>query len=169
MSTLAFTLVLKEVEPDIWLNMVVSHENLYSYDEESKDTIANSRYSSSLFKEEDSEVLESLIGVYYDMFFFFHGSISSLYARNPGMFEYVVDDFTRQWDKHYFSKEYSRNLFYNINFSGFFFCPMEKKTFLLSQLLMNSVLEKFGQLKKLATDAGRGGSALLSKTSSLGF
>lgn len=55
MTTHQFTMVVKEVEPEYWLVMVVTHENLYSDVSQATETISNLKKLSSVFEEEDSE------------------------------------------------------------------------------------------------------------------
>ena len=58
-------MTLKEVEPDYWLSIVISHENLYADPLYSTiQTISNLKPVYSMFKEEDAF---DLIDMYYDM------------------------------------------------------------------------------------------------------
>ena len=43
-----------------------------------------------------------------------------------------MEDFTLTFDSYFFSKEYEKNFFWNIEFQGLFYCPIEKKSFLSS-------------------------------------
>lgn len=41
-----------------------------------------------------------------------------------------MDDFTQNFNKYFFSKEYVKNLMWNLCFNGFFYCPIDRKTYL---------------------------------------
>ena len=57
-DTQAFTLVMKQVEPDFYLAMVVSIENLYSdHSLFCAETVSNMKKSGTMFKEEDNWIL----------------------------------------------------------------------------------------------------------------
>ena len=66
-ATSTFTHLLSQVEKDIWLNIVIQHpDGLYGSDikdEESADgeTIANSKFKYSQFREEDSQIMHSVV------------------------------------------------------------------------------------------------------------
>jgi len=70
----------------------------------------------------------------------FHGPIATLYntmiaADKQDDFENIMDDFTHNFNKYFFSKEYVKNLFWNLCFPGFFYCPIDRKTFLQGKYL----------------------------------
>ena len=45
---------------------------------------------------------------------------------NPN-FEPILADFTKNFEYHFFAREFERNFFWNLEFSGLFYCPIEKK------------------------------------------
>lgn len=63
---------MKEIEKDIWLNIVVTHpETIYGPRIDAKEeaeTIANAKFNVSLFREEDSKIFYRLLDVYYKYF-----------------------------------------------------------------------------------------------------
>jgi len=54
-----------------------------------------------------------------------------------------LEDFTKSFEGYFFSKEFEKNFFWNIQFQGLFYCPIEKKSFLSTQLFVNSLLLEF--------------------------
>lgn len=120
-STLNFTHILKEMEPDIWLSMVILHpDKLYAYQntaEASKEeTIANSEFQVSHFREEDSRVFHKLLDVYYNLFYLFHGKVQGLWESHNEQFAHILDDFTKSFDTYFFVADFRRNLMWNLNF-----------------------------------------------------
>ena len=130
-STLNFTHVMKQVETDIWLNMVITHpETLYGPRQTAKEemeTIANTKFRANLFREEDSKIFYKLLDVYYRYFSLFHGTFRDLHQKHEDTFEQVMDDFTKNFEYHFFSKEFEKNFFWNLSLQGLFYCPIEKK------------------------------------------
>jgi hypothetical protein len=82
---LQFTHVVKQVEPDLWLNVVITHpETVYGAkktSEEEAETIANSKFQSTLFQEEDSKLFKKVLEAYHMYFCMFHGSIARMYKE----------------------------------------------------------------------------------------
>lgn len=111
---------MKEVEKDIWLNLVIQHpEALYNYKIDltaEAETIANNKFQTSFFREEDSKIFYKLLDAYYKFFFLFHGPIKELYEKHPKTFEDICEDFTKNFDFFFFKQEYERNFFWNIQF-----------------------------------------------------
>ena len=132
-STVNFTHVTKEVEPSLWLNMVLTHpENLYGQraapdSKEESETIANNKFHAAPFREEDSKIFHRLLDAYHRYFTLFHGEIRQLYARHPFTFEQIIADFTKNFEYHFFAREFERNFFWNLEFQGLFYCPIDKK------------------------------------------
>lgn len=89
-STLLFTHVMKEIEKDLWMSIVVTHpESLYNMKVDAKEeaeTIANNKFHTSLFREEDSKIFHKLIDIFYRYFQLFHGNMRALIARHPDSF-----------------------------------------------------------------------------------
>jgi hypothetical protein len=79
----------------------------------------------------------------------FHGSIRTLlkkYNENSDtteQFQNVMDDFTHNFNKYFFSREYVKNLMWNLCFPGFFYCPIDRKTFLQGKYLQNGIFIEF--------------------------
>lgn len=148
-STLNFTHVMKQVETNIWLNIVITHpETLYGVrpsQKEESETIANNKFRVSMFREEDSKIFYKLLDVYYRNFCLFHGLIKDLYQKYEDTFEQVLDDFTKNFEYHFFTREFEKNFFWNLSLQGLFYCPIEKKQFLQTQLLVNSILQEYQQ------------------------
>lgn len=121
-STVNFTHVIKEVEPSVWLNMVLTHpESLYGQraapdSKEESETIANSKFHTSLFREEDARIFHHLLDAYHKYFMLFHGSIKVLWEKQPYVFDKILEDFTRNFEFHFFSREFERNFFWNLEF-----------------------------------------------------
>ena len=103
--------------------------------------MANLGFDSSLFKEDDTTCFEPLLDFYYEMLFLFHGKISDLRERIPIMFDSVLYDFTQAFEKYYLFDEFARNLCYNLNFKGYFYCPIDKKHYLYTHHFINSIKE----------------------------
>ena len=89
-ATSTHTHVVSQVEPNIWLNIVIQHpESLYGVDNRSQDgnadgsgggapsgeTIANARFQYSQFREEDSRILFQVLKQYYSFLVLFHGKL----------------------------------------------------------------------------------------------
>lgn len=119
-STLNFTHVMKQVETNIWLNIVITHpETLYGPRQDPKEeaeTIANNKFQVSLFREEDSKIFHKLLDIFHNYFRLFHGNMRDLWTRNQRNFESILEDFTKNFEYHYFSKEFERNFFWNVCF-----------------------------------------------------
>lgn len=136
-STVNFTHVLKEIEPNVWLNIVLTHpDSLYGLraapeTKEESETIANAKFHTSLFREEDAKIFHKLLDAFHRYFQLFHGPIRALFtASPPAIFEQICDDFTKNFEFHFFSREFERNFFWNLEFQGLFYCPIDKKQFL---------------------------------------
>jgi len=139
---------MKEIEPSLWLNMVITHpETLYGQraapdSKEEAETIANNKFHTSLFREEDARIFHRLLDAWHQYFMLFHGKVRDA-LTNEGFAE-IVEDFTQTFEYHFFSREFERNFFWNLEFQGLFYCPIDKKQFLQTQLLVNSILIEFG-------------------------
>ena len=111
--------------------MVITHpETLYGQRQTAKEemeTIANTKFRANLFREEDSKIFYKLLDVYYRYFSLFHGTFRELHQKHEDTFEQVMDDFTKNFEYHFFSKEFEKNFFWNLSLQGLFYCPIEKK------------------------------------------
>jgi hypothetical protein len=113
---------MKEVEPSLWLNIVLTHpENLYGQraspdSKEESETIANNKFHAAPFREEDSKIFHRLLDVYHKYFTLFHGNIRSLFEKHPFTFEQIIADFTKNFEYHFFAREFERNFFWNLEF-----------------------------------------------------
>jgi hypothetical protein len=78
----------------------------------------------------------------------FHGSVTQYYEEKEkegkmDEFQATLDDFTHNFNKYFFSQEYVKNLMWNLCFPGFFYCPIDRKTFLQAQYLQNGIFMEF--------------------------
>lgn len=77
---------MKQIEPDLWLNMVLTHpDTLYCGKQDAKEeaeTIANTKFQVSLFREEDAKIFHKLLDVYYKYFTLFHGNMRDLWLKS---------------------------------------------------------------------------------------
>ena len=153
-ATSSFTHVLKQVEPSIWLNIVIQHpEGLYGADVKDEDTIegetiANSKFQHSMFREEDSKILKQVVEQYYSYLLLFHGKIKNCIEKHTQkqtmhLWRDQLTDFTRNFQKYFFNKDYINNFFWNLCFQGIFYCPIDKKSFLQAQFVQNGLLMDF--------------------------
>jgi len=55
-----------------------------------------------VFKEEDSQILNETLKLYYDLFCLFHNNFKDLYDRSPQYLVKVLDDFTNKFDEYFF-------------------------------------------------------------------
>ena len=46
----------------------------------------------------------------------FHGSVRELFNKHEDTFESILEDFTKNFDYHFFSREYEKNFFWNLSF-----------------------------------------------------
>ena len=143
-ATSKFTHVMKQVEPNLWLNMVVQHpEALYGKGEseaqtasdQDGETIANAKFTYSQFTEQDSRIFYLLLEQYYAYLKMFHGTLKDLVAEHTtadslGLMGEQLSDFTMSFQKYFFTEEYCDNFFWNVCFQGFFYCPIDKRSFL---------------------------------------
>lgn len=127
---------MKEVEPSLWLNIVLTHpDTLYGQraapdSKEEAETIANNKFHAAPFREEDSRIFNRLLDAYHKYFTLFHGSIRAIWNNHPYTFQQILSDFTKNFEYHFFSREFERNFFWNLEFQGLFYCPIDKKQFL---------------------------------------
>lgn len=110
--------------------------------------MANSKFQSSQFQEEDSKLFNRVLDMFHEYFCMFHGSITSMYDKKLELdqfdsFQAIMDDFTQNFNKYFFSKEYVKNLMWNLCFNGFFYCPIDRKTYLQAQYLQNGIFMEF--------------------------
>jgi len=82
--TTLFTISIREVEKDIFLCLILSHENLYSDNSaEHQDlTLSNFTQIQSLFREEDTHIFKDTLNLYHDLFKLFHHSITELFEKD---------------------------------------------------------------------------------------
>ena len=152
-ATSTFTHVLKQVEPSIWLNIVIQHpDTLYGAqrgeDAIEGETIANTKFQHSSFREEDSRILHQVVDAYYTQLHLFHGPIKDCIQRHVGqqtmhLWRDQMTDFTRNFQKYFFTKDYISNFFWSLSFQGIFYCPIDKKSFLQAQFVQNAILMDF--------------------------
>lgn len=77
-TTNLFTISVKEFEQNLFLCLVLSHENLYTdhYTTHDKVTISSFEPSYSIFREEDTTIFKDTLKMYYDLFCLFHHSLT---------------------------------------------------------------------------------------------
>lgn len=139
---------MKQVEKNLWLNMVVEHpDTLYGKGETDSqtsdvdgETIANIKFSYSQFTEQDSRIFFLLLEQYYNYMKLFHGSLTDLVATHTkantlGVMSEQLTDYTRNFAKYFFTEEYCTNFFWNVCFQGFFYCPIDKRSFLQAEFV----------------------------------
>lgn len=113
---------MKQVEPNLWLNLILTHpETLYGQrappdSKEESETIANTRFHNSLFREEDSRIFHRILDAFHRYFCLFNGSIRTLWEKQPYTFDKIVEDFTKNFEFHFFAREFERNFFWNLEF-----------------------------------------------------
>mmetsp|Transcript_22147 Transcript_22147/g.25942 ORF Transcript_22147/g.25942 Transcript_22147/m.25942 type:complete len:106 (-) Transcript_22147:1130-1447(-) len=59
------------------------------------------------------------------------------------LFRDQLTDFTRNFSKYFFVKDFTSNFFWNLSYQGFFYCPIDKKSFLQAQFVQNAILMDF--------------------------
>lgn len=94
-----------------------------------------------------------MLDQFHRYFCLFHGSFTKLYTQKveegaEEEFRSIVYNFTHNFNKYFFAKEYSRNLMWNLCFNGFFYCPIDRKTFLQAQYLQNGIFMEFEEQVK---------------------
>ena len=79
----------------------------------------------------------------------FHGSFTlmaeKLFDTQPELFQNIINDFTHNFNRYFFSREYVKNLMWNLCFPGFFYCPIDRKTFLQGKYLQNGIFMEFDE------------------------
>lgn len=121
---------MKQVEPDMWLNIVIKHPgNLYGADhQDSGETIANAKFQNAFFKEEDSKIFYKLLDMYYNLFTLYHHSfrklhekcqISCLDGKGDERFASIMEEFTNNFVEFFFEEDFVKNTFWNVSFQGF--------------------------------------------------
>lgn len=106
-STTMFTISVKEIEPDMFLCLILSHENLYadSPEKHEKITISNFAHTFSLFREEDTHIFTELLTLYHDLFRLFHNTMTDFFLNSPEQFKKMLNDFTINFDRYYFHSD----------------------------------------------------------------
>jgi len=139
-NTSLFTLWIKQVEPDMFLWLILSHNNLYTDNvaEHGDTTVSNFDPEYGNFKEEDTYILNETLKLYYDLFCLFHLSIRHVFERGQKYLENVLEDFTNRFDKHFFMTYCGRTYFNSCVYRGFPICPLESKLYLCAQKYAHS-------------------------------
>ena len=78
----------------------------------------------------------------------FHGELVELVdlhtkAQTLPVMQEQLADYTRSFEKYFFTEEYCNNFFWNVCFQGFFYCPIDKRSFLQSEFVQNGLLTEF--------------------------
>ena len=140
-NTTLFTIWIKEVEKDLFLCLLLSHENLYTdnWGEHSDISMSSFAPTYGVFKEEDSQILNETLKLYYDLFCLFHNNFKDLYDRSPQYLVKVLDDFTNKFDEYFFKTSWGKTYFNNAVYRGFPVWPMDSKIYLYAQKLAHSL------------------------------
>ena len=143
-----YTHVIKVVEPPyIWVILIFFHTNQFMNEE--------AMFSPDIHPTEVNEIqhfgnikdsyYHSIVNHLYDMFFLFHGSIEAiLITKGKAIFQKIFEQFFLEYIFEYISN--TPFDFFTWNFPGFFYCPINKKIYLKTQLMINSLLEKYNFL-----------------------
>jgi len=136
-----YTHVMKEVEPNYWLNLIFFHKELFDPAEEDLEAKSHNKFSQI----EDS-FYENIISHCYSIFSLFHGSFDMLFKQKTREeTSILLKDYFIGYAKE-FINAFSIDYFpWNIN--GFCYCPIDKKNFMRSQLFLNRIKEKFSFVK----------------------
>jgi len=54
-----------------------------------------------------------------------------------------MNDFTVNYVKYFFTREFNKNFFWNLCFEGFFYCPIDRNSFLQAQFVQNGLIMEF--------------------------
>ena len=136
-----YTHVMKEVEPDYWLNLIFFHKELFDQAEEELEAKARTKFAQI----EDS-FYESIISHCYSLYCFFHSSFDKLFKeKSPDESNILLKDFFLNYAKEYVNT--TAIDFFPWNFNGFCYCPIDKKNFMRTQLFLNRIKEKFPFVK----------------------
>ncbi len=136
-----YTHVMKEVEPNHWLNMIFFHKELF--DPEEEDLEAKQR---TKFPQIEDSFYEAIISCSYELFCLFHGSFAKLFAEKSREDAHLLlTDFFLRYASEFINTPALD--FFPWNFNGFCYCPIDKKIFLRTQLYLNRIKEKFPFVK----------------------
>ena len=140
-NTTLFTVWVKEVEKDMFLCLILSHENLYTDNADKFSTLSISNFEGKqgVFKEEDTVILNHTMKLYYDLFCLFHFSFRKVLERSQRYLEGLLEDFTSKFEKYYFKDACGRTYFNNVVFRGFPICPLDSKLYLYAQKYAHSM------------------------------
>ena len=89
-----------------------------------------------------------LLEQYYSYLKLFQGTLvdqveEHTKAGTLATFQEQLCDFTRNFSKYFFTEEYCQNFFWNVCFQGFFYCPIDKRSFLQAEFVQNGLLTEF--------------------------
>lgn len=123
------THILKECEPDVWLYIVLQHPA-----------------SEGMVKAQDlyctQDVMNRLVDSYYEGFFLFHGALSAFKTKPElEVLKELLSDYTAAFLCEFGVEEDP--------FSGFYYCPLDRKSFLLVQFLVNQILTERAEVKHI--------------------
>ncbi|CAI2361143.1 unnamed protein product [Moneuplotes crassus] len=140
-NTSLFTMCIKQVEPNMFLCLLYSHENLYTdnSDEHCERVLSSFTPTHGSFKEEDTQILNDTLKLYYDLFCLFHLSLGSVWERGQMHLANVLEDFTTKFDTFFFSGSCAKSYFNNSMYRGFPICPLDSKMHLLVQKYSHSL------------------------------
>lgn len=101
-----------------------------------------------MFREEDSSILLNALDHFYAFIKLFVGSLRSKIdchaaSETLHIFREQMHDFTRNFSKYFFSREITQNYFWDLCFPGFYYCLLDKKSFLQAEFVQNGLLMDF--------------------------
>lgn len=107
-----------------------------------------------MFSEEDTNIFTELLRLYYDFFSLFHDSFRAVFEKDPEQLQIVLGDFTKNFEKYFFNAECSKSgpasnlkigsLFFNLCvYRGFYFCPLDCKSYLYATKCLNTLMLEF--------------------------
>lgn len=103
-NTTLFTACIKEMEQDMFLCLILTHENLYTDNagEFPTHVISGFEPTRSLFKEEDTHILIDTLSLYYDLFNLFHLSFRRIFEQSKELLINIMTEFTINFDRYFF-------------------------------------------------------------------
>jgi len=136
-----YTHVMKEVEPNYWLNLIFFHRELFDQAEAE----LGSKPPTKFAQIEDS-FYEVIISHCYSLYCLFHCSFDKLFKEQSREDASVLlKDFFVTYAKEYVNSNTID--YFPWNFNGFCYCPIDKKNFMRTQLFLNRIKEKFTFVK----------------------
>lgn len=93
---------------------------------------------------------------YYHFFSLFHESIKSQYEKSKANLRNILNDFTRNFDKHFFNEDWCKlnfslcwpfslgvSNFNSCTFRGYYIWPLDQKTYMYAMKSINTLMQEF--------------------------